>query len=64
MIKIDCEGTEPKFCCGAHDMLRRGVDCVILEFNYFIFNNTGRSDRVIREYMAELGYEMFLDQHW
>jgi len=59
-IKIDCEGTEGEVLLGAQNILRRGVDCVILEFNFHILKSTGRSDRVIREFMWTLGYDMFL----
>ena len=60
LIKIDCEGTEPEVLLGAEKALRKGVDCVILELNYFLFEKTGRTDTEIRRYMADLGYEMFL----
>lgn len=60
LIKIDCEGTEAEVLCGAQRILERGVDCVVLELNYHLFEHTGRTDRVIREYMAALGYDMFL----
>jgi FkbM family methyltransferase len=60
VIKIDCEGTEAEVLCGAHNMLARGVDCVVLELNFHLMNSTGQTDRVIREYMAALGYDMFL----
>lgn len=60
LIKIDCEGVEAEILCGAHKILERGVDCVILEFNYHLLENTKRSDHVIRRYMQDLGYDMFL----
>lgn len=59
-IKIDCEGTEAEVLCGAREILARGVDCVVLELNYFLMEQTNRDDRVIRQFMAELGYDMFL----
>jgi FkbM family methyltransferase len=60
VIKIDCEGTEAEVLLGAQSALKRGVDCVVLELNYYILGHTGRSDHTIREYMASLGYDMFL----
>lgn len=59
-IKIDVEGCELEVLMGAQHLLRRGVDCVVLEFNYYIFEQTRRQDRDIRSFMAELGYECFL----
>jgi FkbM family methyltransferase len=60
IIKIDCEGTEELILRGAENTLRKGVDCVIIEFNYFIMDKAGLSDSTIREFMQQLGYEMFL----
>jgi FkbM family methyltransferase len=59
-IKIDVEGTEGEVLLGARNILQRGVDCVILELNYNIFEKTNRSDMVIRQFMAAMGYDMFL----
>ncbi len=59
-IKIDCEGTELEVLLGARELLKRGVDCVVLEFNYYIMGLTGRKDKDIREFMADLGYDLFL----
>lgn len=60
VIKIDTEGTEAEVLLGARKMLERGVDAVILELNYFMMYQVGRSDKPIRAYMDMLGYDMFL----
>ena len=60
LIKIDCEGSEAEVLLGAQKILEKGVDCVVLELNYFIMEQVERSDRIIREFMASLGYDMFL----
>jgi FkbM family methyltransferase len=59
-IKIDVEGSELAVLQGAHKMLARGVDCVVLEFNYHLLRLCSKSDSEIREYMAALGYDMFI----
>jgi FkbM family methyltransferase len=59
-IKIDCEGTEAEVLLGAENILKKGVDCVVLELNYYLFEKTNRSDLVLRSYMKDLGYDMFL----
>jgi len=60
LIKIDCEGTEAEVLLGAEQIIRKGVDCIILELNYNLMQQTNRDDRVMREYMHSLGYDMFL----
>ena len=60
LIKIDCEASEVEVLCGAHDILSRGVDCVVVELNYYLMNIMKQSDALIRGYMAELGYDMYL----
>lgn len=60
LIKIDCEGTEPEVLLGAQEALTKGVDAVILELNYHLLYHTRRSDRVIRDSMTQLGYDMFI----
>lgn len=59
-IKIDCEGTEAEVLLGAKNILAKGVDCVVLELNFFMMKQTGRDDHLIREFMRELGYDMFI----
>ncbi len=59
MLKIDCEGAEEKVLHGAEKLLRRGVDAIIVEFNYNIFDRLCVTDKPIREYMNSLGYELY-----
>jgi FkbM family methyltransferase len=59
-LKIDCEMSELEILWGAEKTLRAGIDCVVLEFNFNLLLQNGMSDREIREYMAALGYDMFL----
>jgi FkbM family methyltransferase len=59
-IKIDVEGCEMEVLLGAQQMLKRGVDCVVLEFNFKILKDIGRLERDLREHMARLGYDCFL----
>ena len=59
-IKIDTEGTEAEVLLGAQHTLERGVDCVIMELNYYLMAQVGRDDMTIRRFMAGLGYDMFL----
>lgn len=59
-LKIDCELAEFEILRGARRVLREGVDCVILEFNYHLMIQNHMSDHVIRDFMDDLGYEMFL----
>jgi len=59
-IKIDVEGSELAVLRGAKEILARGVDCVIVEFNYHILHLCDQSDMEIRRLMADLGYDMFI----
>lgn len=60
LIKIDCEGSEKQILLGARRVLERGVDAVIVEFNFNIFSRHGISESDIRNYMHGLGYSFFL----
>ena len=59
-IKIDCELAEHEILIGAEETLKRGVDCVVLEFNFHLMMQNNMTDMSIRNYMADLGYDMFL----
>jgi FkbM family methyltransferase len=59
-IKIDCEGAEDYILQGAEKLLGRGVDCVIVEFNFHIMRLMQTTPNKIRERMDALGYSAFL----
>lgn len=59
-MKIDCEGAEPWILHGAEETLKRGVHSIVAELNYNIIESFGQSKTLLREYMASLGYHMFL----
>ena len=59
LLKVDCEGSEEHILHGAEKTLKRGIDCVIVEFNYKIMPLVGTSDQVIRDYVHSLGYDFF-----
>jgi len=59
LIKIDCEGAEAAILYGAEKLLRRGVDCVLVEFNYYLLDVTSISEKTIRDWMHSLGYDFF-----
>lgn len=59
LIKIDCEGAEEQILHGGQNVLRN-TDCVILEFNFGIMGAFGSTDRSIRNFMAERGFDCFV----
>jgi FkbM family methyltransferase len=59
-MKLDCEGAELWILYGAQETLRRGVDYIIVELNYALSEQFLLSKTALREYMASLGYNMFL----
>ncbi len=60
LIKIDCEGSEERILHGAEQMLLRGIDFVIVEMNPHLMPHMRTTEKMIRDYMSELGYQMFL----
>ena len=61
-IKIDCEGADEHVVRGAEKILRKGVECVTTEINYYINHKFGSNDRTLRDFMNGLGYDCFLLQ--
>lgn len=59
-IKVDCEGADENVLRGAEQILRRGVECVTCELNFYINYKLGSSDGSLRQYMNSLGYDCFL----
>ncbi len=59
LLKIDCEGAEEKILHGAEQLLRRGVDAVIVEFNYELMECWKDGDKPLRKFMRNLGYDFF-----
>lgn len=59
-LKIDCESAEFEILQGAERILRSGVKGVILEFNYGLMRQQELSDKRIRSFLKDLGYDMFL----
>ncbi len=60
LIKVDCEGAELKVLYGCEQVLRRGVESVIAEFNFDLIKQIGPYDRELRDYMSYLGFGCFL----
>ena len=62
-IKIDAEGAEFAILVGARDLLRRHpIPFVIAEVNRFGLESMGASERHLRGFMSDLGYETYLFQ--
>ena len=59
-VKIDCEGADEHVLHGAERILRRGVECVTCEINFYINHKLGCSEQTLRDYMGNLGYDCFL----
>ncbi len=59
-IKIDCEGADEHVLRGAEQILRRGVECVTTEINFYLNHKLGCSERTLRDFMNGLGYDCFL----
>lgn len=59
-MKVDCEGADEHVLRGAEKILRKGVDCVIAEVHFQLLPQFGCSDRTMRDYMQELGYDCYL----
>lgn len=61
-IKIDCEGADEHIVRGAEKILRKGVECITTEINFYINHKLGSSERSLRDFMNGLGYDCFLLQ--
>ncbi len=59
LLKVDCEGSEEPILHGAENLLKRGVDAIIVEFNFSIFERIKSTDKSIRDYMGSFGYDLF-----
>lgn len=59
-MKIDCEGADEHVLRGAEKILRKGVDCITTEINFYLNHKLGSSERSLRNYMNALGYDCFL----
>lgn len=59
-IKVDCEGADEHVLRGAEQILREGVECVTAEINFHINHMLHSSERSLREFMHDLGYDCFL----
>ncbi|MEO6444240.1 MAG: FkbM family methyltransferase [Gemmatimonadaceae bacterium] len=62
-IKIDAEGAEFSILVGARETLRaRPIPFIIAEINRFGLESMGASERHVRGFMQDLGYETYLFQ--
>ncbi len=62
-IKIDAEGAEFAILVGARELLRRTrIPFIVAEINRFGLESMGASERHVREFMSDLGYETYLFQ--
>ena len=62
-IKIDAEGAEFAILVGARGLLtQHHIPFVIAEVNRFGLESMGASERHLRAYMSDLGYETYLFQ--
>lgn len=62
-IKMDAEGAEFAILVGARDLLRRHrIPFIVAEINRFGLESMGASERHVRGFMHELGYETYLFQ--
>ena len=59
-MKIDCEGAEEYILKGARRILEAGVDCIVLELNFYLLGCMGSSPDVIRKLMYDMDYDMFV----
>jgi len=59
-MKVDCEGSELWIMYGAEQTLRRGVEYIVAELNYELLDQFHLGKTWLREYMAKLGYHMFV----
>lgn len=59
LMKLDCEGAEEQILLGAKETLTR-TDCVVMEFNFGIMHCFGSTDRAIRDYMVQYGFDMYV----
>jgi FkbM family methyltransferase len=62
-IKIDSEGAELAILKGARQLLTRTpIPFIIAEINRFGLESMGTTERQLRSFMADLGYEIYLFQ--
>jgi FkbM family methyltransferase len=60
VIKIDVEGAEHSVLLGARETLQnRPVPFIVAEINRFGLERMGTSEKAVRQYMGEMGYETY-----